>query len=58
MSEFTLPQILKRKEELLSLYESRRKFLTETEIDLKAINKMIKEMEEAEKKLTIVGEEF
>lgn len=58
MSELTLEQVLKRKDELLSLHESRRKYLTETEIDLKAINKMIKEMEEAEKKLTIVGEEF
>lgn len=51
MSELTLEQVLKRKEELLSIYESRRKYLTETEIDLKAISKLINQLEEKEKQL-------
>ena len=55
---FTLVQIQERRFELLELREKTRKQLVEIEIDIKAIDLLLKAMEEEEKKIIIKGEEF
>lgn len=56
MSE--LQKLIDRKNELLVLHEVRRKFLEETEIDLKAIKIHIAQIEEEEKRIQLVNVEF